>query len=77
MAPKIELLAVVAVGLVAGCSDVCEDARDICGVDVIGGSDGAECSGVEECQSQCIVDFETCDSISNEQLHQCQSKCGS
>ena len=76
MAPKIELLAVVAVGLVAGCSDVCEDARDICGVDVIGGSDGAECSGVEECRSQCIVDFDSCNSLDNDELLQCQSECG-
>jgi len=77
MAPKFVLLALAAVGPLGGCSDVCEDAREICGVDVIGGSDSAECSGVEECQSQCIVDFDSCDSIDNEELHQCQSKCGS
>ena len=65
-----------------GCGNVCDDAADIC-VDAADGSGSAsgssdaaepECSGAYECQSQCVVDADSCD-FTNEDLAKCYADC--
>jgi hypothetical protein len=61
-----------------GCGDVCEDAAEICGVDDAGdAADEAdvECSGAAECQSECIVDADSCDTTDADLLS-CITDCG-
>ena len=63
------LLGVAMLFVVFGCGDsesepaksVCEQAQDICGGSGSGGG-SAECSGLTECVSQCVVDNDSCTS---------------
>jgi hypothetical protein len=81
--PFIDLLLTGLLGaLGAGCSgDPCEDASDICG----GGEDGGEnasddveveCEGAVKCQSECIVDADSCDVTGDSALQDCIANCG-
>jgi hypothetical protein len=58
----------------AACGDVCDDATQICGFDIAETS--ADCSGVNECASICIVDWDSCDVNNAEsKVAQCIATC--
>jgi len=67
-------LVVPAMALLAGCGDACDDAATVCGFDVE--AQQQDCSGVTECASLCIVDWDSCnvnDAASPESL--CIAEC--
>ncbi len=55
------------------CASVCDEATAICGVEIFEPEEG-ECTGVAECNAECIIDSDTCD-VTDTDLDDCITDC--